>query len=95
MTGHSMGGHGAWHLATHYPDMALAVVSLASWIRKEDYGDSNLFFRWVTCIVVIIHSSHQVKLLRVCNKPVCCTLICSVNAFVSRADIHHCETWNQ
>jgi len=40
-----MGGHGAWHLATHYPDMALAVVSLAGWIRKEDYGDSNLFFR--------------------------------------------------
>jgi len=45
VTGHSMGGHGAWHLATHYPDMALAVVSLAGWIRKEDYGDSNLFFR--------------------------------------------------
>ena len=42
-----MGGHGAWHLATHYPDMALAVVSLAAWIRKEDYGDSNLFFRHV------------------------------------------------
>jgi len=42
-----MGGHGAWHLATHYPDMALAVVSLAGWIRKEDYGDSNLFFRYV------------------------------------------------
>ena len=47
ITGHSMGGHGAWHLATHYPDMALAVVSLAGWIRKEDYGDSNLFFRLV------------------------------------------------
>jgi len=45
IAGHSMGGHGAWHLATHYPDMALAVVSLAGWIRKEDYGDSNLFFR--------------------------------------------------
>lgn len=45
VTGHSMGGHGAWHLATHFSDMALAVVSLAGWIRKEDYGDSNLFFR--------------------------------------------------
>ncbi|XP_041353509.1 uncharacterized secreted protein ARB_06907-like isoform X2 [Gigantopelta aegis] len=43
--GHSMGGHGAWHLATHYPDRALAVVSLAGWIKKEEYGDSNLFFR--------------------------------------------------
>ena len=43
--GHSMGGHGAWHLATHYPDRALAIVSLAGWIKKEEYGDSNIFFR--------------------------------------------------
>ncbi|XP_078000966.1 uncharacterized protein LOC144453526 [Glandiceps talaboti] len=43
--GHSMGGHGAWHLATHYPDRALAVMSLAGWIKKEEYGDSNEFFR--------------------------------------------------
>ena len=43
--GHSMGGHGAWHLATHFPDRALAVIALAGWNRKEDYGDSNLFFR--------------------------------------------------
>lgn len=43
--GHSMGGHGAWHLGTHYPDLALALVSAAGWIKKEDYGDSNLFFR--------------------------------------------------
>jgi len=50
LLGHSMGGHGAWHLATHYPDMALAVVSLAGWIRKEDYGDSNLFFRYVAFV---------------------------------------------
>ncbi|XP_060576275.1 uncharacterized protein LOC132733629 [Ruditapes philippinarum] len=43
--GHSMGGHGAWHIATHYPDRALALVALAGWIKKEEYGDSNLFFR--------------------------------------------------
>ncbi|KAK3790655.1 hypothetical protein RRG08_048780 [Elysia crispata] len=43
--GHSMGGHGAWHLATHFPDRALGLVSLAGWIKKEEYGDSNLFFR--------------------------------------------------
>ncbi|GFO46042.1 afadin-and alpha-actinin-binding protein [Plakobranchus ocellatus] len=43
--GHSMGGHGAWHLATHYPDRAIGLVSLAGWIKKEEYGDSNLFFR--------------------------------------------------
>ena len=41
-----MGGHGAWHLATHYPDRALAVISLAGWIKKEEYGDSNIFFRY-------------------------------------------------
>lgn len=50
VAGHSMGGHGAWHLATHYPDMALAVLSVAGWIRKEDYGDSNLFFRYFAFI---------------------------------------------
>ena len=44
--GHSMGGHGAWHLATHFPDKALALVTLAGWIKKEEYGDSNLFFRY-------------------------------------------------
>ncbi|OWF46589.1 uncharacterized secreted protein ARB_06907-like [Mizuhopecten yessoensis] len=43
--GHSMGGHGAWHLATHFPDRALGLLSLAGWIKKEEYGDSNLFFR--------------------------------------------------
>nr|XP_006825285.1 PREDICTED: uncharacterized protein LOC102809823 [Saccoglossus kowalevskii] len=43
--GHSMGGHGAWHLATHFPDRALAVMSLAGWIKKEEYSDSNEFFR--------------------------------------------------
>ncbi|XP_060070908.1 uncharacterized protein LOC132550832 [Ylistrum balloti] len=43
--GHSMGGHGAWHLATHFPDRAIGLVSLAGWIKKEEYGDSNLFFR--------------------------------------------------
>ena len=32
-------------LGTHYPDHALALVSAAGWIKKEDYGDSNLFFR--------------------------------------------------
>jgi len=32
-------------LGTHYPDHALAVISAAGWIKKEDYGESNLFFR--------------------------------------------------
>jgi hypothetical protein len=27
-SGHSMGGHGAWHLATHSPDRALGVMSV-------------------------------------------------------------------
>ena len=42
--GHSMGGHGAWHIATHVPDRGLGVMSAAGWIRKEYYGDSNRFF---------------------------------------------------
>jgi hypothetical protein len=40
-------GHGALNLATHYPDRSLALISLAGWIKKEDYGDSNLFFRYL------------------------------------------------
>ena len=32
-------------LGTHYPDHALALISAAGWIKKEDYGESNLFFR--------------------------------------------------
>ncbi|KAL8611053.1 hypothetical protein ACOMHN_042669 [Nucella lapillus] len=43
--GHSMGGHGAWHLATHFPDRAIGLAALAGWIKKEEYGDSNLFFK--------------------------------------------------
>ncbi|CAL1546091.1 unnamed protein product [Lymnaea stagnalis] len=42
--GHSMGGHGAWHLASHFPDRAIGLISLAGWMKKEEYGDSNLFF---------------------------------------------------
>ncbi|PIK53553.1 hypothetical protein BSL78_09574 [Apostichopus japonicus] len=44
--GHSMGGHGAWHLATHYPQIAKAVISMAGWNKKEEYGDSNKFFEF-------------------------------------------------
>ncbi|KAJ8046062.1 hypothetical protein HOLleu_09229 [Holothuria leucospilota] len=44
--GHSMGGHGAWHLATHYPQLAKALISLAGWNKKEEYGDSNKFFEF-------------------------------------------------
>ena len=29
----------------HFPDQALAVISMAGWNKKEDYGDSNLFFK--------------------------------------------------
>lgn len=42
--GHSMGGHGAWNIATHVPNRAMGVISAAGWIRKEYYGHSNRFF---------------------------------------------------
>eukprot|EP00026_Physarum_polycephalum_P002049 Phypoly_transcript_02053.p1 GENE.Phypoly_transcript_02053~~Phypoly_transcript_02053.p1 ORF type:complete len:900 (+),score=110.07 Phypoly_transcript_02053:31-2730(+) len=44
ITGHSMGGHGAWHFSTHNPDRALCVSAQAGWIKKEYYGDSNVLF---------------------------------------------------
>jgi poly(3-hydroxybutyrate) depolymerase len=38
VTGHSMGGHGAWHLATTYPDRFAAVGPSAGWISFATYG---------------------------------------------------------
>lgn len=45
VTGHSMGGHGAWHAAVRLPDHVIAVQPSAGWISKEQYGDSNAFMR--------------------------------------------------
>eukprot|EP00741_Cyanophora_paradoxa_P018333 tig00000204_g17702.t1 len=35
--GHSMGGHGCWELATHYPDLALGAAPAAAWIKMSNY----------------------------------------------------------
>ena len=52
-------------LGTHYPDNALALVSAAGWIKKEDYGDSNLFFRHD---ISTSHTSPSVKsILEACT----------------------------
>ena len=45
VTGHSRGGHGAWLLAAHRPDLSLAVVPAAGWLKREEYGDANIAFR--------------------------------------------------
>ncbi len=37
LTGHSMGGHGSWHLASHYPDRFAAVGPSAGWITIWSY----------------------------------------------------------
>lgn len=36
--GHSMGGHGALLLATHYPDMLAAALPAMGWLRLSSYG---------------------------------------------------------
>jgi len=38
VTGHSMGGHGAWHLATTFPDRFAAVGPSAGWISYARYS---------------------------------------------------------
>ena len=38
LTGHSMGGHGAWHLGVTYPDRFAAVAPSAGWISFWSYG---------------------------------------------------------
>eukprot|EP01039_Chlorochromonas_danica_P000609 gene609-659_t len=44
VSGHSMGGHGAWLLATHHPGAFTCVAPLGSWIKKEEYGQGNAFY---------------------------------------------------
>lgn len=38
LTGHSMGGHGTWQLAAHYPDRFAAIGPSAGWISFRSYG---------------------------------------------------------
>lgn len=40
LTGHSMGGHGAWHLSVTYPDRFAAVGPSAGWISFQTYGSA-------------------------------------------------------
>lgn len=44
IAGHSMGGHGAWVTAINAPDRFICVLPASGWIKKEEYGNSNLFF---------------------------------------------------
>ncbi len=41
LTGHSMGGHGAWHLAVTHPDSFAAVGPSAGWLSYWSYGRSR------------------------------------------------------
>jgi pimeloyl-ACP methyl ester carboxylesterase len=41
LTGHSMGGHGTWHLGVHYPDRFAAVAPSAGWISFSTYGQGR------------------------------------------------------
>ena len=38
LTGHSMGGHGTWHLAANDPDRFAAVAPSAGWATFDTYG---------------------------------------------------------
>ena len=38
LTGHSMGGHGTWHLAANDPDRWAAIAPSAGWISFDTYG---------------------------------------------------------
>lgn len=41
LSGHSMGGHGAWHLATTLPERFAAVGPSAGWMSFWSYGGGN------------------------------------------------------
>ncbi|MCC6728320.1 MAG: prolyl oligopeptidase family serine peptidase [Chthonomonadales bacterium] len=38
LTGHSMGGHGVWHIAATYPDRFAAIGPSAAWISFQSYA---------------------------------------------------------
>jgi hypothetical protein len=44
ISGHSMGGHGAWVTAMNDPTAFQCILPTSGWIKKEEYGNSNLFF---------------------------------------------------
>jgi dienelactone hydrolase len=49
LTGHSMGGHGTWHLAANYPDRFVAIAPSAGWASFDTYGgrpDGELKSMW-------------------------------------------------
>ncbi len=39
LTGHSMGGHGTWHLAANDPDCFAAIAPSAGWASFDTYGE--------------------------------------------------------
>ncbi|HNN55819.1 MAG TPA: alpha/beta hydrolase-fold protein, partial [Novosphingobium sp.] len=41
ITGHSMGGHGTWQLASLFPDRFAAAAPSAGWISFASYGSGN------------------------------------------------------
>ena len=41
LTGHSMGGHGAWHLGATFPDRFAAIAPSAGWISFWSYAGSD------------------------------------------------------
>ena len=41
LTGHSMGGHGTWHLGATFPDRFAAIGPSAGWISFWSYGGSD------------------------------------------------------
>jgi hypothetical protein len=45
ISGHSMGGHGVWVTAMNQPSLYQCLLPTSGWIKKEEYGNSNLFFQ--------------------------------------------------
>ena len=48
-------------LSVHNPDLSLAVISAAGWLKKEDYGDSNLFYAYD---VAVSHTEPAIKMIQ-------------------------------
>lgn len=43
LTGHSMGGHGTWHIGSHYPHLFAAIAPSAGWISFQTYAGGQQY----------------------------------------------------
>ena len=58
LTGHSMGGHGAWHLGATFPGLWAAVAPSAGWRSFSSYGGGSVFKDPTPVEAMLLRANH-------------------------------------